>query len=83
MEKEFQILNQIKKVEVPPKLFENIKIKIKEREICEKYLPFSWAAAAILIIISINAFAISNINKSNKKSTASVYSSFIKLNMYD
>lgn len=83
MEKEFQILKQIKKVEVPARLFEKIKLKIKDQAISEKFLPISWAAAAVLIIVFINAIALSNMNKTSSETTSTVYSSSIKLTMYD
>ena len=83
MEKEFRILKQIKNVEVPEKLFEKIKLKIKDQGISEKFLPLSWAAAVILIIVSINALAISNLNKASSDTTVGIYSSSIKLTMYD
>ena len=82
MENEFQILQQIKKVDVPNDLFKKIKLKINENELSKRYLPVSWAAAAILVIFSVNAFALRSINKPSVASSI-IYSSSLKLTIYD
>lgn len=67
MEKEFQILGTIKRVEAPPFLLTRIlnAIQNQQKELVHK--KWAWAAAAFLILVFALNIATIHINQKNQK----------------